>query len=262
MAVMEEAASVAPGPPGLFNPVPVQRARLLLIQGEQLEVARLVEEFGLRADDDLDYSREAGHLLLARLLIAQHRADQAVVLLERLDVSAERERRVESLIEIRTLRACALADLREYDAAISALAAALSLGSAQGYVRVFADEGAAVADVIGRLVVAQRSDPLAGAVPLGCLARLQRAFAAVPDSIGAGRPADRPGEVRLVDPLTSREVEILLLLADGTSNRSIADQLVVSVETVKKHVSHVLSKLGASNRTEAAARGRELGVIA
>ena len=51
------------------------------------------------------------------------------------------------------------------------------------------------------------------------------------------------------------------MLAAGRSNRAIADQLVVTLDTVKKHVSHVLDKLGAANRTEAVARAQQLGLI-
>jgi LuxR family maltose regulon positive regulatory protein len=65
----------------------------------------------------------------------------------------------------------------------------------------------------------------------------------------------------IVDPLTSRELEVLRMLAAGRSNQAIAGQLFVTVDTVKKHVSHVLSKLGAANRTEAVSRARELDLI-
>jgi LuxR family maltose regulon positive regulatory protein len=65
----------------------------------------------------------------------------------------------------------------------------------------------------------------------------------------------------LIDPLTNRELEVLALLAAGKSNHAIAGDLVVSLDTVKKHVSHVLGKLGAGNRTEAVARGRDLGLL-
>ena len=65
----------------------------------------------------------------------------------------------------------------------------------------------------------------------------------------------------LVEQLTPRELEILALLAAGTPNPRIAEQLVVSLDTVKKHVSHLLGKLGAANRTEAVTRARELGLI-
>jgi LuxR family maltose regulon positive regulatory protein len=70
-----------------------------------------------------------------------------------------------------------------------------------------------------------------------------------------------PGPAGLLDPLTARELEVLGLLAAGTSNQGIADQLFVTLDTVKKHVTHVLAKLGAANRTEAVARARHLGLI-
>ena len=65
----------------------------------------------------------------------------------------------------------------------------------------------------------------------------------------------------IVDPLTSRELEVLMMLAAGRSNQAIASELVVTLDTVKKHVGHVLGKLGAANRTEAIARARELSLI-
>ena len=65
----------------------------------------------------------------------------------------------------------------------------------------------------------------------------------------------------LVEQLTARELETLALLAAGSQNPRIAEELVVSLDTVKKHVSRLLGKLGAANRTEAVTRARELGLI-
>ena len=75
---------------------------------------------------------------------------------------------------------------------------------------------------------------------------------------GAGSGTAVPG---LVEQLTSRELEVLEMRAAGRPNRAIAGQLVVTLDTIKKHVSHVLGKLGAANRTEAVTRARELGLI-
>ena len=117
-----------------------------------------------------------------------------------------------------------------------------------------------MAALLARLVAAQRGGRAAEArVSLGCLARLQRAFD--PDLTRAGG-AKRPAVVSgLVEQLTSRELEVIGMLAAGQPNQAIASELVVTVDTVKKHVSHVLAKLGAVNRTEAVARARELGLI-
>ena len=99
-------------------------------------------------------------------------------------------------------------------------------------------------------------------VPLGCLARLRRAFAGGQDAGGLGPGAAAPVPVPgIIEPLTTRELEVLAMLAGGRSNQAIATELVVTLDTVKKHVSHVLGKLGAANRTEAVARGRELGLV-
>jgi LuxR family maltose regulon positive regulatory protein len=77
---------------------------------------------------------------------------------------------------------------------------------------------------------------------------------------GPGRAAVTTAP-RLVEQLTDRELEVLAMMATGTPNQAIAEELFVTVFTVKKHVSHVLGKLGAANRTEAVARARDLGLI-
>jgi len=65
----------------------------------------------------------------------------------------------------------------------------------------------------------------------------------------------------LLDPLSVRELEVLHLIAIGDSNYEIAEQLVVAVSTVKRHVSNIFSKLGVTNRTQAVARSREFGIL-
>ena len=66
----------------------------------------------------------------------------------------------------------------------------------------------------------------------------------------------------LADPLTTREVEVLRLLADGRSNPEIAEELVVAVGTVKAHTNSIYRKLDVANRTQAVVRVRELGLLA
>jgi LuxR family maltose regulon positive regulatory protein len=258
-----EAERAAPGPAvaNLFNPVPAQRARLLHAQGEVAGAARWTQERGLGADDDPAYQKEREHLVLARVLLAQGRPGPALALLDRLHASAAAQGRIGSVIEIQALQALALAASGDEAAAVDALAEALTLACPQGYVRVFADEGAPMAALLGRLVAAQRAERAAAhGVPFGCLARVLQALGqkhAVPGS-GSRAAAPVPG---LVEQLTARELEILRLVAAGTPNQRIAEQLVVTLDTVKKHITHLLGKLGAANRTEAVARAQQLGLI-
>jgi DNA-binding NarL/FixJ family response regulator len=66
---------------------------------------------------------------------------------------------------------------------------------------------------------------------------------------------------QLVDPLSERELEILSLIAVGASNKEIANQLYIAEGTVKNHVTHILGKLGVRDRTQAALKARELGLL-
>ncbi len=256
---MREAEDYAAGPSGLLNPVPAQRARLQLAQGDLTGPSDWTRSCGLDPDDDPDYPREPGHLVLARLLLAQGLPDRAIALLNRLYAAAAAQDRAGSLIEVQALRALALQADGDELGALTALAGALGLACPQGYVRVFADEGPAMAALLGRLIAAQRDNQATADVPLDCLARLQRAVDGAHHGPDHGRsPQAVPG---LVEQLTHRELEVLAMLAAGRSNQAVATQLVVSLDTVKKHVSHVLTKLGAANRTEAVARARQLGLI-
>ncbi|MDX1687287.1 MAG: response regulator transcription factor [Candidatus Promineifilaceae bacterium] len=69
------------------------------------------------------------------------------------------------------------------------------------------------------------------------------------------------GNQSLADPLSERESEVLALIVTGASNREIADQLYIAEGTVKNHVTSILSKLGVRDRTQAALKGKELGII-
>ncbi len=259
---MREAEQVAPsaGVTALLNPVPSQRARLLLAQGDLAAAIGWIEERGLRADDEPTYAREPEYLVLARVLLTSDTAGRALVLLERLHAAATAQARIGSVIEIQALRSLALAADGDETGAVAAAADALSLAHRPGYMRVFADEGHPMSALLGRVVAAQRTDEtIARRVPLDYVGRLLKA-------IGEhGLPRRETGGAAaasgLVDPLSARELEVLGLLAAGRSNRDIAADLVVTLDTVKKHVSHILGKLGAVNRTEAVARARGLGLI-
>jgi len=150
LAAIGEAGQAEPGPAGVLNPVPAQRARLLLAQGNLAGAASWTQECGLGPGDDPDYSREAGYLVLARVLLAQGLPGQALALLDRLRAIAVSQARTGGLIEVGALQALALAASGEEAAAVDALAGTLMLACPQGYVRVLADEGPPMAALLGR----------------------------------------------------------------------------------------------------------------
>jgi LuxR family transcriptional regulator, maltose regulon positive regulatory protein len=262
-AAMAQAERAGPSPAaaGLLNPVPALRARLALAQGDTAAAACWAQQRDLSPDGEPAYTRERDHLVLARVLLAQDRPRPALRLLGRLLAVAESQGRTGSSIEIRALRALALAATGGQAAAADALAGALALAAPQGYVQVFADEGPPMAALLGQVAAAHRDgQPAARQVSLGHLAAVLRACAPTsraPESSRGGRTSI-PG---LAEPLTPRETQVLHLLATGAPNQQIAGGLVVTPGTVKKHITHLLDKLGAANRTEAVTRARQLGLI-
>jgi LuxR family maltose regulon positive regulatory protein len=253
---ISEAQRSARGPAGVYNPVPAQATRLRLAQGDASAAARWLQLNGLTVEGKIAYPDEPGHLVLARVLIAQGHPREALTLLDRLHAEALGQQRTGSVIETSALRALARAADGDQETALNALIEALELAGPSGHVRVFTDEGAPMATLLGRLLAVQRTGRIVDTVPSSYLARVLRSFTfAQPDNGSAVRRG-----LRTANPLTVRESEILDLMASGRSNQAIAAELVVSIDTVKKHVSHILDKLGAANRTEAVARGRELGL--
>jgi len=247
----------------LLNPVPSQRVQLLLAQGDVHAAAQWTTTAGLNPDDEPDYPREPAYLVLARVLLAQEDPGPALTLLQRLLGAAASQGRVGSVIEIQALRALALAARGDHASALGALTEALTLARRPGYVRVFADEGAPMRALLAQLSAARpgqqygarRTEPAEPGYAAALLHACGRADAVPPPLPSAAAP---PG---MAEPLTGRELEVLRLIAAGRSNQRIARELFVSLDTVKKHVSHLLGKLGAANRTEAAARARQLGLI-
>jgi LuxR family transcriptional regulator, maltose regulon positive regulatory protein len=264
-AAMAEAERALPDPGlvDLFNPAPVQAARLALAQGRVEDAARFVRDRSLGPEDEPGYPREREYLVLARVLLAQQAPQRALGLLARLHAAAAAQGRTGGVIQVRALQALARSASGDHAGALEALAEALTLGAPEGWLRVFLDEGPPMATLVRKLLAGRRQQRpgAADAIPREYLARLADAFQQA--GLPVRPPTSRGGVVvaGLVEPLTARELEVLGLLAAGAPNRAIAQQLVVTQETVKKHLSHIFDKLGVANRTQAVARARQLGLL-
>jgi ATP/maltotriose-dependent transcriptional regulator MalT len=115
----------------------------------------------------------------------------------------------------------------------------------EGYIRIFADEGEPMAQLLAELHDGRH--PF-----IAYIHSLRQTFNQVPP------PPPLPSGI---DSLSEREMEVLHLIADGASNQEIAAALVVTISTVKKHVSNILSKLNTSSRTQAVAEARTLNLL-
>jgi LuxR family transcriptional regulator, maltose regulon positive regulatory protein len=141
--------------------------------------------------------------------------------------------------------------------ALAMLAQAVSLAAPEGYIRRFVDEGAPIANLLHEF---RKQEHQRGPTPYldTLLAAFNDAREARPMRLDS-RNHLSPGQP-LLDPLSAREHEVLQLIARGASNQEIAKTLVISIDTVRHHVSNILSKLEVTNRTQAVARAYALGL--
>ena len=218
-------------------------ARLWLAQGNLTPASHWAQESGLSADDEPSYQSMDEYSALARLLMAQGRLDEASRLLTRLVEVTEAAGAMGFVIESLVLRALALQAQGKEDEALAALERALALGEPEGYVRTFIDEGSQMGQLLRRAVVQGLTPDYASKL----LAALEEEAATDPTP--------------LVEPLSPRETEVLRLLTTHLSHAEMAEELVVSVHTVRSHVKSIYSKLHAHSRMEAVERARELGLL-
>jgi LuxR family maltose regulon positive regulatory protein len=217
------------------------RVSLWLATGQLSRASDWAADHLRRADRNLPFSvsQEEHDLTLARVLAAERKPEPALRLLDRLAAPAKEGGRLGSLVEIRALQALAHEALGNRTQALKMLELCLDLAEPEKYCRLFLNEG----QPMQTLLQAYLRTPAPVHQAYG-----QRLLAGFP---GAGQAAFAGQASDLVESLTSRELEILRLLADGLSNRQIADRLFLAEGTVKFYVHSLLAKLGAQNRTQA-----------
>lgn len=222
------------------------QARLFLETGELQNALRILET------PDLEEHMTA-RIVQARLRLSQGKPQEARQWLERLLPEAIEQRRIHEALEIRVLLSLAYAACQEAQPAQQALRQALSQARSEGFARLFLAEGEPLVRLLRQIVPMLREPALRSYAQA-----LLRAFAQPPEADVSG-PASWQG--LLVEPLSAQEQRVLHLLAAGRSNREIAQELVVSVNTVKDHAKHLYRKLGVSNRLQAGAVARQLKLV-
>ncbi len=219
-----------------------------------------------RERTDAPLASEREEVALVRVCLLQEQPVEALTRLERVLERATAQQRWNQVIEARLLQALAYQVNQQEHEALSALASAVRLAEPEGYIRSFLDEGTPMQTLLSSLRAQERKQgptPYLDAVLASFSSLTLHKEQQHPELHTSPSSPRLPHEQAspLLDPLSEREQEVLRLLAQGASNQEIAEQLVVTAATVKFHVSNILSKLQAHNRTQAVARARSLGLL-
>jgi LuxR family maltose regulon positive regulatory protein len=233
------------------------QAQVELAQGNLAAAIRWAESSSVSISDELRYQREREYLTLVRVRIAQGRETpmgpflpEVLVLLERLLEDAEAKMRMRSMLEVLLLRALALQAQGDHIRAVTSLGRALALAEPEGYIRLFVDEGIPMVT----LLCMARQKKMA-------LLYVETLLKASGELITEDLYRSSSNTSLLKEQLTTREREVLRLVVEGASNREIAEYLVLSVNTVKKHVYNICGKLGVQSRAQAIAKARTLDLL-
>jgi LuxR family transcriptional regulator, maltose regulon positive regulatory protein len=234
------------------RPIAALATRVWLAQGRLSDAFDWARERGLSAQDELSYGHEFEHITLARVLLARSKREragyslhEATDLLHRLLEAAEAGERTGSVIEILVLQALAHQMQGNLPAALASLSHALTLAEPEGYVRMFVDEGPAMAVLL--------ENAAKHGIASNYVRHLLAAFGVTED-----RP---PSNQVLIEPLSERELDVLRLLRTDLSGPDIARELMVSLNTLRTHTKNIYDKLGVNNRRAAVHRAEELGLF-
>jgi LuxR family maltose regulon positive regulatory protein len=246
-------------PPAAEGQVAALEAALALEAGDVESAAAWAARVSARAvspaEREGELLRESEATTLARVSLAQGKPAEALRLLAAAQRAADKQGRQGMVSACLALAALAWQSQREPGKAVATLCQALTQAEPEGYTRLFTEAGPGMAELLARVRGPSQGYALQllGQMPAGERARAGTA-ALHPNAAGQAPT--------LVEPLSSRELEVLTWLAEGASNRAIAEALVISIGTVKTHISRIMGKLDARNRTEAVARARQLGLLA
>jgi LuxR family maltose regulon positive regulatory protein len=249
-----------------FPPIPsvaakaaLQQIQMYLYMGETQTAIRFAQLHGQNWKSGYAHAGELMTILWTRVWIAQGNASEAIQALETALPLARIAGRWGVVIELLVLQALSLAMAHQIPQALAALQEALRLAEPEGYARIFLDEGEPMARL---LKMAYRSKEKGSReYETRLLEGLISAEAQAPPvsaEIPSGKPMDYPV---LIDPLTERELEVLLMIAEGHSNQDVAEKMVVTVGTVKAHISHIYRKLDVRSRTQAILKADQLNLL-
>jgi ATP/maltotriose-dependent transcriptional regulator MalT len=253
--------------------LPAMQAQCWLAQG-QLEVASTWAASVVFPEGPWEGYLYDAFPVVMRVYFVEHRFREALELLERFRGHLDRPTNLAVTITYLSQLLVALHHAGQSEQVRLIAARLFALTEPEGFLRVYLDEGEPMRQALLALLAWHSHKPELAPSTAAYLSRLLASFehekqdaspAAIkvttqePVLASVGQTSERSSMP--VVSLTRREQEVLRLLAAGASNQDIARTLVISLDTVKKHVSNLLGKLGVSSRTQAISQARALSLL-
>jgi LuxR family maltose regulon positive regulatory protein len=158
-------------------------------------------------------------------------------------------------LKVMVLQAVAHQAHGKKEVAVQLLADALALAAPGGFIRIFVDEGVPMAQLLSEAAARGMMPDYTGKLLVVFEAEAKKS------EDKSYLPPPAPPAQPLIEPLSQRELEVLQLIAEGLTNQEIASRLFLSQNTVKVHTRNIYGKLGVNNRTQAAARAKDLKIL-
>jgi LuxR family maltose regulon positive regulatory protein len=254
--------------------VVAQQVSIFLTVDRFADAQSALQPYGFRFEEGFSYpelgpdtplSHPRGLLYNSALRILLHQARKAndrLMLKEGTDIAglvlqgSLRARHLPIALQTLLLRAQLSLIAGEERAGLADAARALELAEPEGFISLFLEEGQPFADLLATLLKSRMLGSVKARYAQQILAAFPKAqsMRTVPS-----QAVDQ--DLAPIEPLTPRELEVLELIAAGDSNQAVADKLVITLSAVKKHTGNIFNKLNVSNRTQAVARARLLGLL-
>jgi LuxR family maltose regulon positive regulatory protein len=241
-----DAVAVIMGVAGVKDWINALRAQAWLARGDRADLEAAFEWASHYRGPINDAVYPGVPHALAHAWLVQHEPDKALPLLDHALQSAQAVGRQGNAVQLLALKAVVQHAQGDPEQALATLGQALELAEPEGYVRAFVDERAPMARLLRRMLARSPASDYVRQLL---------------DALGEHVTVEKPGAAPLIERLSERELQVLRLIADGATNREIADELVLTVNTVKRHISNIFGKLEVSNRTQAIARARQLNLL-
>ena len=220
------------------------------LKSNQLDEAdNVINEYGLSLGKKKTHTNEMAYMSYAQLLLAQGKYNEAEVLISELYTLVNEGKRIEGIIQTKVLYAILYKMTGRRKMAITSLMEAMEIASEERLLSYFIFNIKYIKDLLQEIY---KIHPTTNTnIPKKFIDNLKLAIV---------KSKDRK-KIHIENELSSRELETLKLIAEDLTNQNIADELFISITTVKTHVRNILLKLEAKNRTEAVLKAKKKGII-